>query len=437
MEFEKLNKEGLHYECGVVLSPEEIENSIEERVKQRAKTYKMQGFRTGHVPLNIVRQNVERYVISDVLEDLISKACGEIVKESGVKDLATQPTYRFKENFSKGKNVAITVYFDAAPSFEIQPYDFEVEKVVPNVTGDDIANAEKLLITNAPVREDAEDGYEIQPGDEVSFYATCYQNGMVSKKDSFSNTVVLPSTITEDMDLYQLFIGKKDGDTFEYDDPKSAGTKYKIQITQIRKVVQGLALEEYATKRGFKDLQEMRDVIKQKLEEDINEGAYLYHKAQILEKLVDEYKFELPKAIVEQEMRFTISQMKKEQQSLKEQNPETKIESEEELRENLKDVVNQRCMVGYILNKIAVIEKITVTDEDLRRAIYAEIKKSPSDASRIVEYYNRKDSIAYKKAEMLERRVIEFLMNKAKCKEVSKTKDELKTTLDNVLEMEI
>ena len=437
MEFEKINKEGLHYECGVVLSTEEIENSIVERVKERAKTFKMQGFRTGHVPFSIVRQNVESHVITDVLNDLISSACGKIVKDAGVTNLATKPTYRFKGNFEKGKDVAVVVNFDAAPSFELKPYELEVEKIIPNVTENDILLAEEALITNVPIREDAEDGYEIQANDEVSFYATCYQNGMISKKDSFSNRIVLPAQIADDMDLYKLFIGKKNGEIFEYEDPRSAGTKYKIKVTKIKKVIHDLTKDEYAVKSGFKDLEEMRGVIKQKIAEDMNESAYLYHKAQILEKMIGAYNFELPQAIVNQEMRFTIAQMKQEQQRMKAQDPETKIESDEELRESLKDIVNQRCRIGYVLNKIALSENISVTDEELSRAIYDEIKRSPDDASRLVDLYRRKDGVAYKRAELLERKVIEFLMSKAKCKEVSKTKDELKKVLESVLESDI
>ena len=153
MKFEKVKSEGLRHEYDVSISAEDIENRVMEIVKNKAKTYKMQGFRAGHVPLNIVRNNFEATAIKEALDTLISSASRTVVQESKVAKLATNPMYKIKGQYEKGKDLEITLYFDEAPSFELKSYDLKIEKVVPNVSPEEVGVALRRLMDTSPVHE--------------------------------------------------------------------------------------------------------------------------------------------------------------------------------------------------------------------------------------------------------------------------------------------
>ncbi|MBQ2177295.1 MAG: hypothetical protein II453_20345, partial [Alphaproteobacteria bacterium] len=64
----------------------------------------------------------------------------------------------------------------------------------------------------------------------------------------------------------------------------------------------------------------------------------------------------------------------------------------------------------------------------------AEIYKNPMHAQNIIDYYKRNPgALDFKKAEVLERKVIEFLLTKTTGKEVKKTKAEMEKILDELL----
>ena len=436
MNFENIKSDGMSFEYKVTFLAKEIESNIEKEVEKRAKTFKMQGFRPGHVPLNIVRSNVENSVIKDVLENLISEACKSVIKDAKVQDLASKPTYKFEDRYEKGKDLNLTMFIEVAPSFELRPYEMEITKVLPKVSEKEINDATETLMKTSPIYEKAEFGYQVKSKDEVSYRADCYNKGVESKKKSFSNNIIIPDVIPEDAEFLKNFVGKKVGESFDFVPATDKNLTYKITVKSIRKALTDLSVEEFAKKRNFKDVKEMQDAIKEKLEADINNQAFIYHKNQILEKLEKEYKFDLPQGILDQEMNSVLKNVKQEAEAAaKKEGKKPEIKSDEELKKEYADIVRKRVLLGYVLNKIAKEEKITATEKEIQQAIIAEINSNPNMAQIIVDYYSKNpEAVAYKKAEIIEYKVISFLISKAKTTEVEKTKKEIDEIVNKLLE---
>lgn len=439
MNFENIKSDKMHYEYKVVFSAAEIEDQILKAVQEKAKTFKMQGFRAGHVPLNIVRNNVENSVMKDVFDDLISKACNEIIKDSKAKDLASRPTYKFENSYEKGKDVNLTLHLEIAPSFEIKSYEIEIEKITPKVSDEEVAEARKQLMISSPIYEKADREYIIKAKDEVSYKATCYNSGVESKKKSFANTVLIPDAIPEGAEFLANFVGKKIGESFDFVPATDKNLTYKVIINSIKKALTEISPEDFAQKRGFNTVEEIDSAIREKLENDIHSQAFLYHKNQILEALEKQYKFELPKGIVDQEMNAVIVNVKKEleAEAKKAEKEGKKIESktDDELKKEYSEVVNKRVLLGYVLNRIAKEEKIGATDQEVQNVIMAEINRNPNMANAMIQYYSKNpDAVSYKKAEIIEHKVVSFLISKSKSTEIEKTKKEIDEIVNKLLE---
>ncbi|MDR1609243.1 MAG: trigger factor [Holosporales bacterium] len=437
MKIEKVKSEGMSYEYKVTLLASTIESAVMSAVQKRARTLKMNGFRPGRVPLNVVRKTTEREIIPGILETLISEACDAVVKESGIAILATRPTYRIDSQYVRNKDLVITVFLDEAPNIEVKPYEFSMTKIVSDVKDEDVEDNLQDLMKTAPAYQDATDGYVVKPLDAVKYFATCYVDGVESKKRSFEDGVRLPASIQEDAEFLNGFVGKAVGESFDFTPATEDNVTYKIRITSVREALTNLTPGEYAEKHGFKDAEELKVALRQRLEDEITSQAYLYHKHQILEAITDQYDFELPQKVVENERLNVIAEVRRDMEHEKKDNPDAVIEekTDDEIGEEYDDVVRKRVLLGYVLSAIAKKEGIVVTDRELQDAIGEEIDMNPSMADAIIEFYSENEwALVYKRAEILERKVVSFLLSVASVTEEKKTKKEVDRLIEKLLE---
>ncbi|MDR1391241.1 MAG: trigger factor [Holosporales bacterium] len=439
MNLESIKVGELSYEYRVIFSAEEVENQIKNAVKKKAKTFKMQGFRPGHVPLDIVRKNVEWRVVKDVLDSLASVACDMVIRESKAEHLAVKPAYLFENRYEKGKGINLKLMIEKAPSFELHPYELEVTKILPKVEDSEIEENRKCLMINSPIYEKAESEHVIKVRDEVSYIAVCYNNGVESRKKSFDDTIIVPEITPDENEFIKGIIGKKAGDSFEFVSANDKNLTYKLLIKSVKKALTDLPPEEFAKRSGFKNLKDLDATIKERLEKHIDTKAFMYHKSQILEVLEKQYEFELPKSILDREMEIIVNGIKAEYEKEEEKDikegKEVEKKTESDLRKECEEVVRRRVLLGYVLNKISQKEKIFVTDREVQDSIAIEISENPEMREQILLYYSKNpNAFNYRKAEIIERKVISFLISKAKVTEVAKTKKEVEEIIDKLLE---
>ncbi|MDR2666841.1 MAG: hypothetical protein LBB34_01840 [Holosporales bacterium] len=441
MKFENTKLDGMRREYRVILSGEEIENEIIIAVKARAKNFRMQGFRPGHVPLEIVRKNTEDTVVKEVFDTMISAACDQLVKKNNLGNLATKPTYRFENTYKKGGDVNLLFNIEIAPSFDIQPYEIEITKIVPKVGDKEVADAVKRLVEESPIHEKADKNHKIQLRDKVFYKAACFNKGVESRKKSFSSEILIPATVPEDAEFLKSFIGKKIGESFNFVPATNENLSYRITITSIEKAL-NVTPEIYAKKRGLENSKALSAAVREKLEQDINFSAFLYHKNQILEALGKLYSFELPQSVVEQEQRNVIATAKKElerkvggESKGGKRSKKEKPVVDEKFEKECLDIAKKRVLLGYVLNKIALKEKITVSEKELQNVIAAEINRNQQIAKALIDRYsNDREAVSYKKAEIIEHKVISFLISKARVTQVEKTKKEVDAIVKKLLD---
>ncbi|MBQ8651010.1 MAG: trigger factor [Alphaproteobacteria bacterium] len=429
MKVENIKSENMSFEYKINFTAAEIEEALDKKVAEKAKNFKMQGFRKGHVPLNIVKQNVINSVLGDVLENLINKACDSVIREKKIEELASRPSYKFDKQYEYGKDAEVVITIDSAPLFDLKPYEFEIDKVTPKITEEDVEASFKEFLAANPVYDDVSESYVIQPGDQVKYSAKCYNKGTYSKKKSFGNTVIIPNVIPEGAEFLENFAGKKVGEEFDFVPATNKNLTYKITIKSIQKEVKGLSMKEYAEKKGIKEVDTLVNYIKQKLENKFNSQSYLYHKNQILEILTSQYSFDIPQKIFDQEMQTVIATVNKDyEDKLKAAEKDSTIKvpekkTEEQLKEEYSDTVKKRVILGYILNKIARKENVTVSDKELIAAIQFEADNSPYMSQHILNYYrNNQQALAFKRAELVEYKVMNLLINKSKAKTTKELK---------------
>ena len=434
--FEKISTDGLQSKYRIVFPASLIEETIVAATREKAKTVKMPGFRPGKVSLPIVRSRFKDEINRSAVEFLVSNTCNQIIKENNIKELALRPSYVFDNEhnqFEEGKDISVIVTLDEVPTFDLKPYDFEITKILPNITNEEIEEARKKIMDNNPAYVNIKEDRGIRINDRVHYSASYFHKGVADSSKDVDSFIVIPETNTDP--FTQSLIGKKVNDSFEFTIPNNKKVSYQVTIREIQVQDPSIDAAQYASTSGFKSLDEFNGAIKKQIENNINSQAYLYHKSQIIEALVKEYDFELPKSVVEQEKRAILNQIRNEREKAKAKGEQIDTKTDQELMDEYSDTVNKRVLLGYIFSRIAKQEGIEATDDELNNVIVNEINSRPDLGNRLIEYYrNNPSALNYRRAEITEQKVVNFLISKVKTKEELKTEKEVNELVTALLE---
>ena len=438
MSREKISTDGLQSKYRITFPASLVEETIIAATREKAKEVKMPGFRPGKVSLPIVRSRFRDEINRNAVEFLVSNTCNQIIKENNIQELALRPSYVFdneQNQFEEGKDVSVIVTIDTVPTFDLKPYDFEITKIIPNVTDEAIEDVRKNIMTNNPAYVKMEEDRGIQANDRVHYSAEYFHKGVADSSKNIDSFIVIPEN-NEDP-FVQALLGKKVNEQFDFTIPSNKKILYKVTIKEIQIQSPNIEPAQYALANGFKSLDEFNGAIKTQIENNINSQAYLYHKSQIIEALVKEYNFELPKSVVEQEKRSILRQIRNEREKARANGEQLDNKTDKELMDEYSDTVNKRVMLGYIFSKIAKQEGIEATDDEVNNSVLNEINARPDLGNRIIEYYrNNPAAINYRRAEITEQKVVAFLIGKVKVKEELKTEQEVNDLVKKLLDEE-
>ncbi len=432
---ERLSSEGLKSVYKISVPAEVVEDGLNTEAKERGRNFKMPGFRPGHVPISIIRNRFRDDVKKGALDKIVSVACNKVIKDEKIEELAVRPNYKLDNQLEDNKDLNFSLTIEVAPKFELKPYDFEISKVVPNVPQSEIEEFRKNTMDRNPIYKDSKEGDVVQNLDKVTYKALYYKDGNADASKDANGSVVIPLTVPDNEKFLKILINKKVGDELDFNPEDQPNVTYKVSIEKIEKAIKDVNPKDYAVKAGFKDLLEWDATIKRHIENNINNQAYLYHKSQIIEALMKQYSFDLPQSVIERETQVVLNQIKAEREERKKKGDKIEDKTDEELKKEYAETIDKRVLLGYIFNKIAVKENIVASDDELNKVVWDEINQNPQFANQIVDYYRKNPVLlTYKRAEITEHKVVDFLVSNAKTKDEQLTLKEITEKVHKLLE---
>ena len=148
-------------------------------------------------------------------------------------------------------------------------------------------------------------------------------------------------------------------------------------------------------------------------------------KRQLLDKLDEMHKFALPPTLAEDEFRNVWTAV---ESDLKAQGRTFEDEgtTEEKAREEYRGIAERRVRLGLVLAEIGEKNKITVTDEEITRAIVERARQVPGREQEIWDYYRKNPgAVAAVRAPIFEEKVVDFLVELATVTEKQVSREEL------------
>lgn len=441
MQVKDIKSEGLKVELEVTVPANDIKKKQEVRLKEVGKTAKVPGFRPGKVPMKMLEQKYGRAVMGEVLEMVVSETTAKVLKDKNIRP-AMQPKIEVKE-FDEGKDLTFKMEFEKLTTVEVM--DLKGLKLTRPVVKTDAKAIDETLErvaqsnrTTKPVEGDR----ATKKGDiaVITFHGRTKDDG-VMHEGMHAHGVELELGSGRFIPGFEdQLIGKKAGDKVEVEVkfPKDYGATelagrdaiFDTIIEAIHEAAPAEVNDELAKKLGMEDLKALRAAVEQQMNAEYEGHSRMKLKRQLLDILDEKHDFEIPENMVKAEYEGITRQIEDERKM----NPaENGAELTDEEKEELELIAARRVRLGLILSEVGNKNKVSVTDQELQRAVIAEAQKYPGQEKMGFEFYQKnRGAIDMLRAPIFEEKVVELIFKDASITDKEVTLEELLKEEDEV-----
>ena len=361
---------------------EEVESALQDSYNKQKKSISIPGFRKGKVPRQIVEKMYGPEIFyNDAIDAMMPPAYAEAAKECG-EDIMSRPTIDVIQ-IEKGKPFIFTAEVAVRPEVKLGDYKgIEVTQVDTSVSDEEIDEAiERERERNG--RDVTVEDRAIEDGDTAVIDYEGFCDGEAfdgGQADNYSLKIGSGSFIPG---FEEQLIGKNAGEdvdvnvTFpeEYHAPELAGkdATFKVKIHEIKTRELPELDDEFAQDVSeFDTFEEYKVSVKERLEKTKADSAKSAQMNEALDQVTAAAKIEIPDAILETRADDMINQFAQQlaQQGLSmDQYMQYSGQTREQLRESVLPDAETRVRSELVLDEIAKVENIEITEADIQEEI--------------------------------------------------------------------
>ena len=416
------NKKGLSKDLKVIIDKKTMDSYLNDKYEEIKKNFTLKGFRPGKAPREIIKRQFGDAIMGEVLDKVLKDTSTKALEENKIRP-ALQPKIDLK-TYGEGKQLEYIIKVTELPQIDT--------KQLSNIKFDDYKVKLEKKHTEERIKEiaktqnnfkDANDGHKSSKGDLVIFDYKATSDGKDFKGSEGKNTQLIlgRDLFIKGFDDQLIGVKKKDIKKVEVTLPENFPEKdlankkatFECSISNIKINHEVKVDDEFAKNLGAKDLDGLKELISKQINDEYKNSLDVLTKNQILDQ-IDNIKIdEIPKDLVDQEIKVLTHGLK-----------------EEEINKSKKDFENKakkRIKTGLILNEYGQTNKINVTEQELNMEIQKQFQMMPGQEKMVKDYYEKNPSaIASLRGSIYEEKIITEIKKQAKgnIKEISKEEAE-------------
>jgi trigger factor len=424
--------EKLERKITLSLPVEVIQNEVATRLKKMARTVKMDGFRPGKVPMNVVAQRYGYSVHYEVMNDKVGEAFAVAANEAKLR-VAGQPRISEVETSPEGQ-MAFDAVFEVFPEVKIGDLaTAEVEKITTAVDDGAIDKTVEILrkqrrtFAQRALEAAAEDSDRVTVDFEGKIDGETFEGG---KAEAFQFLVGEGQMLKEFEDAVR---GMKSGEsrTFplafpaDYHGKDVAGKQADFMVTV--KKIEAAHLpeinEELAKSLGIADatVEGLRTDIRKNLEREVKFRVLARNKQAVMDALIAKAELDLPNASVQSELNRMVEGARADlkQRGIKDAD---KAPIPDDI---FRPQAERRVRLGLVVAELVRSNTLQATTDQIKAHIdeLAASYEKPADVVRW--YYSDNQRLAEVEAIVIESNVTDFVLGKAQVVEKALAFDEL------------
>jgi trigger factor len=200
---------------------------------------------------------------------------------------------------------------------------------------------------------------------------------------------------------------------------------FEVTAKALRRALPPAIDDALATKHGFASLTAMCEAIKGAIQREYDQLARLRLKRALLDKLAEQARFPTPEAMVEAEF-GAIWQRIEQDMKAGQLDEADRGKDEATLKAEYRGIAERRVRLGLLLSEIGRANNLTVSQEELKRAVIAEAQRYPGQERKVLEYYQQNpQAIERFRAPLFEEKVIDYVLALVKVSERAVGPEEL------------
>lgn len=411
----------------ITVEAKRFNESLKKSCSKNTKTMNIPGFRKGKAPMNIIKKMYGEGVF---FEDAINFCCDdtypEALKEYDINPL-DYPQIDIVE-IGEGKDFIYTASIAVVPEVELGEYKgLEAKKTEYNITGDEIENQLKGMQEKNARIEEKIDG-EVAMGNVTIIDFKGFIDG-VAFEGGEGNDFELEIGSGSFIDTFeQQLIGLKAGDSKEVkvnfpeaygrEDLNGKEATFNVTIKSMKEKELPAIDDEFAKEVSeFDTLEELRSNIKETLEKSSKDREVKEFEEAVIDAVCANVQMEIPEVMIKRETDVMLKDL---ENKLKYQGLDLESyyqytnNTEEKVREFMKEAAEKRVKTDLIITEIAKVEKFEATDEELLEKAKEVAKQyGDKDLEKTAELIMQAQK-QYLKIDVVNEKVIKMLVESAK-----------------------
>jgi trigger factor len=434
--------QGLKHEFKISVPAADLDAKAGARLVNLKDKVRLNGFRPGKVPVSHLKKVYGRSVMAETIDETIRDANSQIFTERGFR-LATEPKITMPtekaevDQLLNGQSdLTYTVAIEVVPAIQLADFkSFAVEKPVADVSDADVDEAiQRIADQNRSYAARAE-GAKAETGDRVTVNFKGTIDGAPFEGGTGENIQVVIGSNTFIPGFEDELIGIAAGETktVKATFPKNyltatlAGKAAEFETTAVTiETPQATTIDdEFAKSLGLESLDRLKEAARARLASEFAGATRQRVKRALLDRLDESHKFEAPPSLVDEEFKLMWGSIKAEMDSSGKTFADEHT-TEDAAKQEYRAIADRRVRLGLVLSEIGEKNKISVTDDEVSRAVIERARSMPGREKEVWDFYrNNAQALAQLRAPIYEDKVVDFILELANVTEKKVSKEEL------------
>lgn len=406
----------VQYEADIEVNNEELQPHFEKAYARYRPTAEVRGFRKGKVPMAMIKKLYGEAIEHHALDTIAGEVYHKAMEEKSIHPIG-QPAL-VDMDFKRGISFRFKIKYEVKPTIELGKYkDVAVDKPVHQVTDEEVGseiehlrrvNSETSEVTRVTDREHIVTA-DTQELDDVG-------TPLIGKKTTNARFLLSDNTLAPGISdaLRDAEVGGEYRASFESKHGDHAlAVHITLRVTKVEKVNLPPFDEAFVkklTRDKVSSTDEFRKSLRADLERYWDEQSTRKLRDALVGELVRQHEFAIPESIVEGFLDSFVQEVKSGARGKKLPNDF----NEQKFREENRSYAIWQAKWMLLKDRIAEVENIGVTDEDVRQAAEIEAARLGLPAERLLDYYKSSGSA---RERMLNEKVMSLLVSNARITE--------------------
>ena len=419
------NIKGLNKDLKVFVDKKTMNSYMDQKYEEIKSTVNLKGFRPGKVPREVLKRQFGQAIFSEVLDKVLKDTSTKALEEKKIKP-AGQPKLDLK-TYGEDKDLEYVISVTELPKVELKSVEnIKFDEYSVKIDANETEKRIKEIAKSQNNFKDQADDFKAMDGNLVIFdyKATIDEKDFKGGEGKNTQLILGKDLFIKGFDKQLIGVKKNDESIVEATLPENfpqkefanKKAKFTCKILAIKKSEVIKIDNDFAKNLGAKDLADLKTLISKQINDEYKNSLGRISKNQILKEIESFKVEEIPKNLIEEEVKVLSQGMSE--------------EDAKKSRKNFEIVAQKRIKVGLILNEFGEQNKINVSEQEVQAEVQKQLRMMPGQEKMVMEFYQKNPSaLASLKGTVYEEKIIEAIKTKAKPNKKDITKEEAEKIL--------